>query len=176
MFLSGTGLADKLLFRNFVTGCTMLMRTQEAKAAIPFCPYMVHDHYLALYASVHGAVQSIAQPLIRYRIHGGNQTGLLAGVHDKKSYCEIRIKSALNKMKWLKNNLQMPQALHKTVEQGIEWLSARQAYFTGKRSAAATIWKYRKFGILPSLFEIVIGILPERIFIFFVHLAQKNRI
>ena len=125
---------------------------------------------------MHGAVQSIPQPLIRYRIHGGNQTGLLAGVHDKKSYCEIRITSALNKMKWLQDNLQMPQEMHKTVERGIEWLSVRQAYFTGKRSAAATIWKYRKFGILPSLFEIVIGILPERIFIFFVHLAQKNRI
>ena len=48
VFLSGTGLADKLLFRNFVTGCTMLMRTNIAKAAISFCPYMVHDHYLAL--------------------------------------------------------------------------------------------------------------------------------
>ena len=174
VFLSGTGLADKLLFRNFVTGCTMLMRTQEAKSAIPFCPYMVHDHYLALYASMHGAVQSIPQPLIRYRIHGGNQTGLLAGVHNKRSYCDVRIKSALNKMKWLQDNLQMPQEMHKTVEQGIEWLSARQAYFTGKRSAATTIWKYRKFGILPSLFEIVIGILPERVFIFFVQLAQKN--
>lgn len=137
---------------------------------------MVHDHYLALYASMHGAVQSIPQSLIRYRIHGGNQTGLLAGVHDKKSYCEIRITSALNKMKWLQSNLQMPQKLKKTVEQGIEWMFARQTYFAGKRSAAATIWKYRKFGMLPSLFEIVIGMLPERVFIFFVQLAQNNRI
>lgn len=176
VFHSGRDLAEGLLFHNFVTGCTMLMRTSIAKQAIPFCPYMVHDHYLALYSAIHGLVQSVKQPLICYRIHGGNQTGLLAGVKDKQSYCDIRIVKALEKMRWLQGNLKMPQQVQETVTQGIAWLSARQAYFSGQHGCARTIWKYRRFSLMPSMFEIVAGVLPEQFFMFAVKAAQKNRV
>lgn len=176
VFHSGDDLAEELLFHNFVTGCTMMICAEVAKKSIPFCPYMVHDHYLALCATMQGRVQSIAQPLIQYRIHGGNQTGLLTGVKDKQSYCDIRITGALNRLSWLENNLSMPENLRKTVSQGIVWLTARQAYWQGQRSQLRTIWKYRKFSLPPSLAEIALGVLPESFFMFCVRLAQKNRV
>lgn len=84
VFRSGKGLAEGLLISNFVTGCTMLVRAESARAAVPFCPYMVHDHYIALYCAAAGEILSLPQPLIRYRIHGGNQTGLMAGVTGRR--------------------------------------------------------------------------------------------
>ena len=51
VFKSGEGLAPGLMIRNFATGCTMLVDARAAREAVPFCPYMVHDHYLALWCA-----------------------------------------------------------------------------------------------------------------------------
>ena len=56
----------------------MLVRAEAAKAAVPFCPYLVHDQYLALWCAEKGRIESVARPLIRYRIHGGNQTSSMS--------------------------------------------------------------------------------------------------
>ena len=173
VFRSGENLAEGLLFRNFVTGCTMLMFCDDAKAAIPFCPYMVHDHYLALYASLHGEIQSVLQPLIRYRIHGNNQTGVLPGVYDKETYYRTRIEEAMHKMQWIDNNFVLPEKADNELEQGMKWLQARADHFHGIRGTVKTIWKYRRYGPITSLFEIVATIFPESVFMFFIRLKQK---
>lgn len=173
VFHSGENLAEGLLFRNFVTGCTMLMPADLARQAIPFCPYMVHDHYLALYASLHGKIQSVMQPLIRYRIHGNNQTGVLAGVFDKETYYRIRIEEALHKMEWIDKNLVLPEKVDGELVQGMKWLQARADHFHGIRGTVKTIWKYRHYGPVTSLFEIVVTIFPESVFMFFIRLKQQ---
>ena len=176
VFCSGENLAEGLLFHNFVTGCTMLILAEIARQAMPFCPYMVHDHYLALYAALHGAIQSVMQPLIRYRIHGNNQTGLLTGITDKQSYGYYRIDLSLRKLEWINQNLKMPEGVQRTVREGILWMDARKKYCEGNRHMLKVMWKYRSFSLLPTMFEIVIGLLPERFFMFFIHQVQKNRI
>lgn len=173
VFHSGENLAGGLLFRNFVTGCTMLMPTEIAQQAIPFCPYMVHDHYLALYAALNGTIQSVMQPLIRYRIHGNNQTGVLAGVADKDTYFHIRIEEAINKMRWLEENVVLPMSVEHELAQGMKWLHARADHFHGMRGAVRIIWKYRRYGPITSLFEIVAMVFPEKLFMFFIRLKQK---
>lgn len=173
VFQSGEHLSEGLLFRNFVTGCTMMMPTDLAKQAIPFCPYMVHDHYLALYASLHGAIRSIMRPLIRYRIHGGNQTGVLAGVVDKKSYYHIRIEDPINKMCWLQDNLVLPMTTRTQIAHGLEWLHARAENFCGGHRRTRTIWKYRNLGPLTSIFEIIAFMFPEKIFMMIINIKRK---
>lgn len=173
VFNSGEDLAEGLLFHNFVTGCTMLIPAEIARKAIPFCPYMVHDHYLALYAALHGTIQSVMQPLIRYRIHGNNQTGVLAGVVDKDTYFHIRIEEAINKMRWLEKNVALPVSVEHELAQGMRWLQARADHFHGMHGAVRIIWKYRRYGPITSLFEIVATLFPERLFMFFIRLKQK---
>lgn len=176
VFYSGDNLVEGLLFRNFVTGCTMLMPADLARQAIPFCPYMVHDHYLALYASLHGKIQSVMQPLIRYRIHGNNQTDLMAGVIDRRSYRHIRIEIPLCKLQWINCHIELPENVHNTVKDGMAWMNARKKYSEGDRSTLRDMWKYKRLGLLPTLFESIVGLLPERFFMFFIHQAQKNRL
>lgn len=171
---SGGDLASSLLVSNFVTGCTMLVRAQTAKAAVPFCPHMVHDHYLALCAATGGEIRSLPQCLVRYRIHGGNQTGLLAGVTDKASYGRVRIDAMLKRMEWLRENLPCDERTKKAIEDGVLWARARASNWAG-RGGKGTVWKYRAYSPLQSVFELFAAWLPEPVFRLFLRGARDNR-
>ena len=173
VFLSGNGLADGLLFRNFVTGCTMMMPAALAKQAAPFCPYMVHDHYLALCAADQGHIVSLKQPLICYRIHGNNQTGIMTGVRDKESYARMRIDSLAQRLQWLDEHFQCSSASRLQIQKGKKWAHARQENWRYGKSKAE-VWKYRELGKPISFFELVAPYMPKCLFRLAIKLAKKN--
>ncbi len=176
VFHSGVGLAPGLLVSNFVTGCTMMIRAKTAKAAVPFCPYMVHDHYLAFYAAAQGAIISLPDRLISYRIHEKNQTLMMAGVRDKESYRTIRIESLIKRLEWLQQRFCNDRVLSGEITTAMIWAKARLESFNGNRSAKRVVWKYRSFGLLPSLFEMIMSKTPEGVFMFFVKLIRRNMV
>jgi hypothetical protein len=175
VFHSGDGLAEKLLFSNFVTGCTMLVKAETAKAAAPFCPYMVHDHWLALFSSERGKIISLPDKLIRYRVHGLNQTDIMAGVKNRDDYFQIRILEYLERMNWLKAHFKCSETVKEKITGGIEWLEARKSNMASKKGAK-TIWKYRAYSPLTSMFEIAAPFLNERMFMFIIKMKRKNLI
>lgn len=172
---SGENLAKQLLFFNFVTGCTMMLSAADAKAALPFCPYYVHDHYLALYCATRGKIVSLSTPLIFYRIHQNNQTLEMAGILDKKSYGIRKIDIAFCQMKWLKAHLSCPQNLMPVIEQAYAWAEARKKNWA-HRGGIVPLLKYRSFSPITSLFEIVGTWLPNWAFMYFVELKRKNKV
>ena len=174
-FRSGAGLAEGLLISNFVTGCTMLVRSEYAKAAIPFCPYMVHDHYIALCCAAGGEIVTVNKPLIQYRIHGDNQTGLMAGVTDKESYGRVRIDLPLEKIRWLRKHFPYRNALAGPLEEREHWMEARQRNWAGKGGRRA-VWQYRRFSPNSSLFELGAKWLPRPAFRWVIGLARDNKI
>lgn len=158
-FSSGENLAKELLITDFVTGCTMLIRAETARAAMPFCPYMIHDHYLALYAATQGKIISLPDRLVRYRIHGGNQTGLMVGIHDKASYGAVQIDAMLERLLWLRERFpELPE-----LNEAVAWARARKRNWAHE-GGKLTIWKYRRFSLRPSIVEIFTGWLPECMF------------
>lgn len=173
VFHSGGGLAPKLLFHNFVTGCTMLVQAKIAKEAVPFCPYMVHDHYLALWCAERGEVISVIKPLICYRIHDNNQTLLLAGVHDKTSYGIVRIHGMLERLRWLQKHFSGGEELSREINRGVDWVQAREDNWNHK-GGREKVWKYRQYSLLPSLFELVAVNMPEGVFRFCIHIGRRN--
>lgn len=173
VFKSGEGLASELLFSNFVTGCTMLIKSDIAQLAVPFCPDMVHDHWLALFSAERGKIISISENLVRYRIHSSNQTLMMAGVFDKKSYLQVRIVQYLNRMRWLKDNFPCSPKTKGNIIGGIEWLEARKRNME-HHGGAKTIWKYRAYSVLTSLFEIVATYFPEKLFMSFISMKRNN--
>jgi len=175
VFHSGADLAEGLLFHNFVTGCTMLVRTEAAKGAVPFCPHMVHDHYIALWCAERGSIRSVTRPLVRYRIHHGNQTDLLSGVTDKESYGAVRITGMKNRLVWLDENFSCGERLKKIIREGRAWSEARELNWArcgGKRQ----IWKYRRFSLVPSIFELFAAGIPENLFRLCVLAGKRNMI
>lgn len=174
-FKSGTELAEGLLISNFVTGCTMLMRAETAKAAVPFCPYMIHDHYLALYSAAIGKIVSLPAPLIRYRIHGNNQSGLLAGVRDKASYERIRIGVPLKKFQWLERQFSFREPLLEAIAQRRDWMRARLRNWR-RKGGWITVWKNRRFGPMTAVFELVAPWFPERLFLWVIDRIRRKEI
>ena len=167
VFRSGGGLASGLMYRNFVIGCTMLLRAEAARGALPFLPDMVHDHYLALYCAYRGEIQSLMEPLVRYRIHGGNQTAVLSGVNTKKDYYTVRIQTFHRRMMEIHQRfptLEMDSAL--------EWAEARIAYYQKRPHSGRQLWRMRKQNLTTTLFELVTLKMPLPLFQFAVQLVQ----
>lgn len=175
VFRSGTDLAEGLLTRNFVTGCTMLVRADSAQRAVPFCPYMVHDHYIALCCAAEGKVVSVPQQTICYRIHGSNQTGTMSGVRDKGSYLRFRIRDAEEKLRWLEANFPFRETLRDAIQLRIRWMAAREKNWKGFGHAGA-LWRLRRCGKQISVYEIVAARLPQRLFMRTINLARRNLI
>lgn len=175
VFHSGGGLARELLLHNFVTGCTMLVNGRTAKEAVPFCPYMVHDHYLALWCAEHGSVLSVDTPLIRYRIHGGNQTNVLAGVRDKKSYGEVRIRLAENRFQWLGEHFPCGPGTRMAIDRSLAWTQARWKNWNHQGGAGA-LWRHWDVNRIVSIAELCLKYVPDSVFMAAVRLARNNKV
>jgi glycosyltransferase involved in cell wall biosynthesis len=176
VFRTGEGLAPMLLITNFVTGCTMLLRSVIAKSAVPFCPDMVHDHYLALFAAREGLILSLPERLVRYRVHAGNQTVPVAGVTDKESYYHIRIESLIQRLIWLLEHFCGDESLSGEIALALQWARARERFFCGNRSDGKTVFRYRRFSPLTSLFELLMVNAPEWLFMRIIEMKRKNLI
>ena len=173
IFRSGTGLAPELLFRNFAAGCTALVRADTARKALPFCPYMVHDHYLTLCCAERGRVVSLPDKLIRYRIHAGNQTLLLSGVTDRESYGRIRIDGMAARLSWLSEHFSCGAETAGTLRKGLLWARARQRNWR-REGGAKTVWTYRRFSPLVSVFEILAVHLSDSILRVCIAAGKRN--
>jgi hypothetical protein len=66
-----------LLRRNVITGATLAVRRAELLRALPIEAGWVHDYYLGLLLSVLGHGVVLEDRLIQYRVHGGQQIGVL---------------------------------------------------------------------------------------------------
>jgi len=173
VFPDGYAKAADLLFHNFSSGCTMLVNTEAAKASLPFCPYMVCDQHVTLYCADHGKVIAVRAPLIRYRVHGGNQTGVLNAVHDKQSYFKDRIESLGKRFRWLDESFDFSDDTRSVLRDALIWIDGRERNWQHKGGASA-LWKYRRFSPITSSFELFAPYMPEKLFSFFVMLAKKN--
>jgi glycosyltransferase involved in cell wall biosynthesis len=65
-----------ILFKNIVTGCTIIMNRKLIDFALPFPGNIpMHDHWLAVCAVFAGKLEHLNEPTILYRQHGKNQVG-----------------------------------------------------------------------------------------------------
>ena len=67
---------SQVLIKNPVTGCALLANRALLERARPIPEEAVmHDHWLALVASVFGHIEAVEEPLVLYRQHGRNTVG-----------------------------------------------------------------------------------------------------
>jgi glycosyltransferase involved in cell wall biosynthesis len=168
-FKSGTGLANGLIYRNFVIGCTTLMRSSLAKEAIPFIPCMVHDHYLAFYCAMTHVICTIEKPLIKYRIHQYNQTNVLAGVTEKETYYQKRILIFYDRVLALRERF--PDW---DTTLAWKWAQARIAYYQGEKGAFQRLFKLRKVNNVTTFFELIMIKMPRGVFHFVLQIIKRG--
>lgn len=173
--------AAYLLRRNFVTGCTMLMRTEAARRMMPFSPHMVHDHWLAIGAAMQGGLYAVRRPLIQYRISGSNQTGPLKGITNKEEYFRRKI---------LPYSQAMEDIAGKAEELGVEnprflpslkacqaWAGARVAWYREPTAAHfRALHSLRHLDRNTTWFEMLLPGMPESFFHGVLQLIQKGKL
>lgn len=149
-----------LLVKNFVTGCTILMPSAIAKKAIPFPDSVFHDWWLAVAAVMQGDLAKSPDPLIDYRIYGANQSGILRGVEDKKTYYQ----------KYLLSYNTFINTVHDKYPNKIEvdlflaWSEARIKYFKKPSLKNARIlFKMKKWAPETAYFELLLPWIPNPI-------------
>ena len=161
VFYPGEKALEHLLAKNFVTGCTVMMKTNIAQEALPFPDSVFHDWWLAVYAAATGKIAMAPKPLMKYRIYGGNQSAVLAGIYDKESYYEKRIVAQYEFLKLVSERF----SENKEVQNAWRWYQARKEYFqkpTLRRARA--ILKQGRNNKWSSYFEILLPFIPRLLF------------
>lgn len=66
-----------LLSGNVVTGATVMLRSSARELFMPIPSTWVHDSWIALVVAVGSRIVFVPEALIRYRVHSGQQEGVL---------------------------------------------------------------------------------------------------
>lgn len=164
-YVSGVHVAGAFLIRNCVAGCAMLIKADIAKDAIPFEKEYVHDQWLSLMAASKGRIFFINKPLIRYRQHGQNQTGVLTDASSKRDYYLNRIVKLEKGIKKAGNRIKMDDRTEIVYRELCMFMNIRRRYFNNPSfKLFRKLLKYRKYGAHTVLFEIFLPFMPEKVF------------
>ncbi|WP_309556734.1 glycosyltransferase [Clostridium aquiflavi] len=175
IYKSGYNLAKDLLMVNFVTGCAMMAKKDIAKKAIPFETTLIHDQWIAIIAAINGKIECINKPLVRYRQHSFNQTGILTGVYDKQTYYKMRIDAFLKRYKSLQKRLAYRDELLEYISDCLKWIESRKRYSTKPSLEELNIMiKYRKFHKISILVETFLPFIPNNIFKYIIKMTKKG--
>lgn len=147
-YVQGEGLAETYFFRNCTAGCCMMVRAESAKSAVPFPSGTVCDQWLAIVAAHRGSIRFVSQPLLSYRQHDHNQTGILSGVVDKESYYQKRV---------------VPLAERFAAYRRIAEPSPEMEKFIAARceKRIGGLVRYGKISSREALFELALCVMPE---------------
>ena len=174
VYKSGYNLAEGLLMINFVTGCAMMVKSNIAKKAVPFEKTLIHDQWIAIIAAINGKIEFINKPLVKYRQHRFNQTGILKDVCDKQSYYNKRIEDFLCRYKSLQKRLKYYE-LKEHINNCLMWIEARKNYFQRPNIKDLKVMiKYRDFHKVSVLIECILPFLPKCIFKYVIKLAKRG--
>lgn len=168
-FARGRDLASTLIYRNFVMGCTVVMERERALSYLPFPSEAVHDHYLAFRAAADGAIDYLAEPQLRYRVYGGNQTGVMTGVASKADYKKQRIDVFDNRVNCFAKTATLPE-----LELAVAWSEARKRNFARERGGFRALWRLRHVNRVTSLFELFALRFPTPLFRLAIRAIQKG--
>lgn len=176
VFYEGSDLFRYLVNRNFVTGCTALAEARFAKTCLPFPKHYVHDQWLALNAAAEGGLRILSRPLIKYRIHGNNQTAVLAGVNTKEDYYRIRIVGLLNQTEEIIERFP-DEKRQADILFMRKWAKARQEYYLRHSFGnLKRLYSFRKLNRSTVLFEMALPVLPSFVFKYLIRKIREGKL
>ncbi|WP_394872979.1 glycosyltransferase [Clostridium butyricum] len=175
VYKSGYNLAKGILVSNFVTGCAMIVKRNIAIKSIPFARKIVHDNWIAVVAALNGKIKFLDKQLIKYRQHNNNQTGILKGIYNKKTYYNIKIVDLLERYLVLKDRLTGYEEVNEYIDYCITSLQARKEYFMKPSINQLKIMiKYSRYYKISIILEIFSPIIPECLFKVIIGLTKKG--
>lgn len=132
-------------------GMSLVARGDFVRSTVPFSRYTGHDKWLISCACAVGKVSYLDQPLVSYRRHGNNVSGVLVGIHSKKDYREKRVLPHLKLIQEFSRRY--PE--YKGCKEALAFAQARMKHDIPK------ILKYRSLAPDLAKFEIFLAFMPE---------------
>jgi hypothetical protein len=159
-YIYGEKLFSRFFFKNCVSGCCMLINSEIAKRAILFSRVTIHDQWLCIIASYYGKISFMNKTLVKYRIHGNNQTGSFKGVFNKKDYYNLRVnilQQRINEVKRCINDIELNG-------NNIDLTNIRIFCDARINKNIFKIFKYSYLDKKEAYFEIIIRYMPNWLF------------
>lgn len=166
VFLQGEAAAPQLLIKNSIYGCSLLLRADTARRALPVPEGMGFDHWFTLWAALCGTLVFVDRPLVEYRIHGGNQSRPLRGITTRRQYEERRIGLLEKQMTAVLPRLQAVPApgraepVEKKAREALTWARARRAWLHRDPRALPAFIRGRALSPRAFRFELLLPFLP----------------
>lgn len=173
-FLEGEGLAPQLFVKNCIYGCTTLFRAELLRKALPIPNGIAYDHWFSLWAAAQGSIVRLGNPLIRYRLHGCNQSAVFRKVHTKQDYYEQRICELNRRVISCQNRFSKEHELYQHIQRVQRWAGARGRWYQHDVRAVVDLWKGRDFGLKATCFELFLPVCPQPVFKIVIRLFQKR--
>ncbi len=145
-------------------GMALMVRTDIAKTLIPFPESTAHDLWLTLCCSELGRCSFTKVPLVCYRRHGFNVSGLLAGIESKEDWYKSRVANRADTARQF--SIRFPRSSHLGNIMGFA-----DARF---RRSVVGLLKYRNANPKIALFEVVLNFTPDWLFRFVLKLARRT--
>lgn len=153
-YIYGDKCYKKLFFKNCISGCCMLVKSEIAKSSVPFSKTMVHDQWIATVAGAYGKISFINRPLVKYRIHSNNQTGSLKGIDIIEDYYNVKVNI-------LDERLENFKTIILNSKKDIDINEIKDLCLARINRKIFKIFKYRNLCRNEAYFEIIIKVLPE---------------
>lgn len=147
-------ITDKAIFTCYSLGMATMLRRDIAVSLRPFPLCTGHDKWLTLGASAMGACANIEVPLVQYRQHGQNQTGVMRGISSKEDWRHARIEDSYELVSEFARRF--PDSPDLPAMQG--FANARL------KSDVLGLWHYRSLAPQVAYFEIALHFMPEWMF------------
>lgn len=136
-------------------GMALMLDASAAKSMIPFPESTAHDLWLTLGCSELGKCSFTMTPLVKYRRHGGNETGFLAGVSSKDDWYSTRVKNRVDTARRFADRF--PDSPH--LKEILGFAEARE------RRSIIGLLKYRRACPSIAKADIIIRLVPNWLFI-----------
>lgn len=150
-FVSGRNQTARYLIENCTAACSMLVRRKIVLQTLPFYMGVYCDQWICAMAAAAGSIVFVDAPLVKYRRHGKNQTGMLGRIGNWQEYYEQRILPAYGLVEELKK-----RGVHYKYE------SAAEAFVKARMEKDILgIWKYRRLCIKYAYFDICMICMPN---------------
>ena len=146
-------------------GMALMLDASAAKSMIPFPESTAHDLWLTLGCSELGKCSFTTTPLVKYRRHGGNETGFLAGVASKDDWYSTRVKNRVDTAKQFAERF--PDSPH--LKEIMGFADARE------RRSIIGLLKYRRACPSIAKAEIIMRLVPNWLFLLILNMIKEAR-
>lgn len=148
---------EAIYLNNFVTGCTMLVKSKWIPKILPFpekTKYLLHDYWVSINISQNGKMEYLNMPTIKYRQHTNNSVGIKTKSEELQKFEEIRnlfLEVKLEHFKVFVNNENLfnsenVKKLNKQALKYFENLSNKKSIYLSNIGLFLKLYKYENFG------------------------------